>query len=41
MFATAYFSRAADAAQLGKVLFKPMRAQQIEDAIDDVLPELH
>jgi len=37
MFATAYFPRAADAAQLGKVLFKPMRAQQIEAAIDEVL----
>jgi two-component system cell cycle response regulator CpdR len=37
MFATGYFSRAADAAQLGKVLFKPMRAQQIEDALHDVL----
>ena|SRR5215831_10136149 len=37
IFATAYFSRAADAAQLGKVLFKPLRAHQIEDAIDEVL----
>jgi DNA-binding NtrC family response regulator len=40
MFATGYFSRAADAAQLGKVLFKPMRARQIEDAINDVLEGL-
>jgi two-component system, cell cycle response regulator CpdR len=37
MFATGYFSRAADAAALGKVLFKPMRANQIEDALNDVL----
>src|SRR5215469_9000721 len=37
IFATAYFSRAADAARLGKVLFKPMRAHQIEAAIDDAL----
>ncbi len=41
MFATGYFSRAADAAQLGKVLFKPMRAQQIEDALNDVLRAQH
>jgi two-component SAPR family response regulator len=40
MFATGYFSRAADAAQLGKVLFKPMRARQIEDAIDDLVRSL-
>ena len=37
MFTTGYFSRAADAAALGKVLFKPMRARQIEDAIDELL----
>jgi two-component system, cell cycle response regulator CpdR len=37
MFATGYFSRAADAAQLGKVLFKPIRAHQIEEALNDVL----
>ena len=37
VFATAYFSRAADAAQLGKVVFKPMRAHQIEDTINEVL----
>jgi len=37
LFATGYFSRAADAAQLGKVLFKPMRSQQIEEALNDVL----
>jgi len=37
LFTTGYFSRAADAARLGKVLFKPVRAHQIEDAIDEVL----
>jgi DNA-binding NtrC family response regulator len=37
LFATGYFSRAADAAQLGMVLFKPMRSQQIEEALNDVL----
>jgi CheY-like chemotaxis protein len=37
LFATGYFPRAADAVLLGKVLFKPMRAHQIEDAIKDVL----
>jgi DNA-binding NtrC family response regulator len=41
MFATGHFSRAGEAAQLGKVLFKPMRAQQIEDALNDVLRAQH
>jgi DNA-binding NtrC family response regulator len=40
IFTTGYFSRAADAAQLGKVLFKPMRAHQIQDALNDVLRPL-
>ena len=39
MFATGYFSRATDAAQLGKVLFKPIRAHEIEAALDEVLHE--
>ena len=37
MFATGYFSRAATAAQLGKLLFKPLRASEIEAALKDVL----
>lgn len=41
MFATGYFSRAGEAAQLGKVLFKPMRANKIEDALKDVLGVQH
>jgi DNA-binding NtrC family response regulator len=41
MFTTGYFTRAADAAQLGKVLFKPVRARQIEEAFDDVLGPSH
>jgi DNA-binding NtrC family response regulator len=38
MFATGYFSRAAAASQLGKLLFKPMRAHEIEAALDEALP---
>ena len=41
MFATGYFSRAYDAGALGKVLFKPMRMEQIEDALYDVLRAEH
>jgi YesN/AraC family two-component response regulator len=37
MFATGYFSRAAAASQLGKLLFKPMRAHEIDAALDEVL----
>lgn len=37
MFATGYFSRAAAASQLGKLLFKPMRAHEIEAALDEAL----
>ena len=36
-FAMGYFSRAADAPALGKVVFTPMCAQQIEDALNDAL----
>jgi two-component system cell cycle response regulator CpdR len=39
MFATGYFSRAATAAQLGKLLFKPLRASEIEAALNDVLSD--
>jgi DNA-binding NtrC family response regulator len=37
LFATAYYSRASAAALHGKVLFKPMRAHQLEAAFDDLL----
>ena len=37
MFSTGYFSRASDALRLGKLLFKPMRAAQIETALQEVL----
>jgi len=37
MFSTGYFSRASDALQLGKLLLKPMRAHQIETALQEVL----
>jgi two-component system cell cycle response regulator CpdR len=37
LFATAYYSRAADATRIGKVLFKPVRAHQLDDALDDLL----
>ena len=37
MFSTGYFSRAADALRLGKLLFKPMRAAEIEIALREVL----
>ncbi|HEV2548206.1 MAG TPA: response regulator [Stellaceae bacterium] len=39
MFATAYFSRAASAEQFGKLLFKPLRAEEVQAALDDVLAE--
>lgn len=39
VFATAYFSRAASAEQLGKLLFKPLRAEEIQAALNDVLAE--
>lgn len=37
LFATAYYSRAADASRIGKVLFKPVRAHQLEHAFDDLM----
>ena len=37
MFPTGYFSRAAMATQLGKLLFKPLRADEVEAALKDVL----
>jgi CheY-like chemotaxis protein len=37
MFATGYFLRAASAEQLGKLLFKPLRAEEIEAALKDLL----
>jgi CheY-like chemotaxis protein len=39
MFATGYFSRAASAEQVGKLLFKPLRAEEVEAALKDVLAE--
>jgi YesN/AraC family two-component response regulator len=40
IFATGYFLRAAAASQLGSLLFKPMRAHDIEAALDEVLHNL-
>jgi CheY-like chemotaxis protein len=37
LFATGYFSRADDAIGLGELLFKPMRAPQIETAVAQAL----
>lgn len=37
MFSTGYFSRAAEALRVGKLLTKPMRAAQIETALREVL----
>jgi CheY-like chemotaxis protein len=37
MLETAYFSRAAEASAIGKLLFKPLRADQIETEIRDLL----
>lgn len=39
MFATGYFSRAAAAERLGKLLFKPLRADEVQAALDDVLAD--
>jgi CheY-like chemotaxis protein len=39
MFATGYFSRAAAAERLGKLLFKPLRAEEVEAALKDVLAD--
>ena len=37
MFMTAYYSRAGEAQRLGKVLFKPLRAREIEAELDELL----
>jgi DNA-binding NtrC family response regulator len=37
MFSTGYFSRAADASLLGRLLFKPMRAHEIEAVLEQIL----
>jgi YesN/AraC family two-component response regulator len=37
IFATGYFSRARDVLPGKKLLFKPLRAHQIEAALDEVL----
>jgi DNA-binding NtrC family response regulator len=37
LFATGYFSRAASAEALGRLLFKPLRAHEIEAALDDTI----
>jgi CheY-like chemotaxis protein len=37
MFMTAYYSRAAEAEQLGKLLFKPVRAKEIIEELDELL----
>lgn len=36
VFATGYYSRAANAETIGKLLFKPLRAHEIKAAIDAV-----
>jgi CheY-like chemotaxis protein len=37
MFMTAYYSRAAEAQKLGKLLFKPLRAREIIEELDELL----
>lgn len=37
MFMTGYYSRAAEAMELGKLLFKPLRAAEIEAELDELL----
>jgi YesN/AraC family two-component response regulator len=37
MFATGYYSRAKEASELGPLLYKPMRAQEIEAELDRFL----
>jgi CheY-like chemotaxis protein len=39
IFATGYFSRGASAEKIGKLLFKPVRAQEIGAAISEALSE--
>lgn len=41
IFATGYFSQARDAETLGKLLFKPMRANEIRSALGDILQGAH
>ena len=36
VFATAYFSQAADAERLGRLLFKPLRAHEIDAALEEI-----
>ena len=37
MFMTAYYSRAGEAQRLGKLLFKPLRAREIEAELDELM----
>jgi len=37
LFMTAYYSRAAEAQQLGKLIFKPLRMREIEAELDELL----
>jgi CheY-like chemotaxis protein len=37
MFMTAYYSRATEATQLGKLLFKPVRIAQLEAELNELL----
>ena len=41
IFATGYFSQARDAETLGKLLFKPVRANEIRSAFDEMLQGAH
>lgn len=41
IFATGYFSQARDAETLGKLLFKPVRANEIRAALDEMLQGAH
>jgi len=41
IFATGYFSQARDAETLGKLLFKPVRANEIRLAFDEMLQGAH
>ena len=37
LFTTAYYSRAAEAQRLGKLVFKPLRMREIEAELDELL----
>jgi DNA-binding NtrC family response regulator len=39
LFATGYYSQAANAAQLGKLVFKPVRAAQIGSALRELMQD--